>query len=157
MPNFQCDMGPTSGAASQTGSVHGPTANINMVGGGAQAPLGMAPMHPVLVGLWRNMKKPKFSGLQKDSAQFVGDWTEVETIIHSSSTYPVSDFELLLELRGCLDEASSEVLKTRMIYEKNLEYQEYWDSFRQEWGIDMLKQNRMDWYAVKLIPTGPKG
>jgi hypothetical protein len=103
------------------------------------------------------MKKPKFSGLPKDAAQFVRDWTEVETIIQSSSSYPVSDFALLLELRGCLDEASSEVLKTRMIYEKNLGYQEYWDSFRQEWGIDMLKQNRMDWYAVKLIPTGPRG
>jgi hypothetical protein len=44
-----------------------------------------------------------------------------------------------------------------MIYEKNLRYQVYWYSFRQEWGIDMLKKNRMDWYAVKLIPTGNRG
>jgi hypothetical protein len=123
-----------------------------MVGGGAQAPLGMAPMHPVLVGLWRNMKKPKLSGLPKNAAQFVRDWTEVETIIQSSSSYPVSDYALLLELRGCLDEeASSEVLKSRIIYENN-QCWENWDSFRQEWGIDMLKQNQMDWYAVKLTP-----
>ncbi len=99
MPTFQWDMGPTSGAATQPGSIHGPTANINMVGGGVQTLLGMAPMHPVLLGLWRNMKKPKFSGLPKDAAQFMRDWTEVETIIQTSSSYPVSDFALLLELR----------------------------------------------------------
>jgi hypothetical protein len=101
------------------------------------------------------MKKPKFSGLPKDVAQFVRDWTEVETIIHSSSNIPVTDFAILMELRGCLDEASAETLKSRMTLEKELRYQEYWDSFRQEWGVDAQKQNRADWFSVKLNFSGP--
>ena len=146
-----------SASPSISGSVtQGPVAHVNMINGGQQQ-IGVATMHPVLVNLWRNMKKPKFTGLPKDVAQFVRDWAEVEQIIHSSSSQPVTDYAMLMELRGCLDEASSETLKSRMMLERDLRYQEYWDSFRQEWGVDAQKQNRADWRNAKLVPTGPKG
>ena len=114
-------------------------------------------MHPVMLGIWKSLKKPKFSGLPKDVAEFVRNWTEVEKVIHSSSPFPVTDFAMLMELRGCLDEASAEILKARMLAESNLQYQEYWDAFRHEWGYDAQKQNRAEWVAVKLVHSGPKG
>ena len=148
-----------SGTPSVLGSMHqGPAANIRTIGGGGSQPqIGMAPVHPVVVSQWQKLKRPLFSGLPEDVAKFVRDWTERETLIRSSSNFPVTDFSMLMEFRSCLDEATAETLKSRMDLEPGLTYNQYWDSFRQEWGQDAQKQNRADWQKIRLECTGPAG
>jgi len=140
--------------ASTQGGATGPSVHVNVVGSG-QMPLAMAPLHPVVAGLWRNLKKPRFSGHPEDVAKFFRDWGEVETIITSSSAFPITDYAMLMELRNALDEASAEQLKAQMLMNPNLTYEENWDSFRREWGFDAQKQNRADWFAVNLAKSGP--
>ena len=76
--------------------------------------------------------------------------------MRSASAHPVTDYAMLIELRKALDEPSAEILKSRMLVEPDLKYDEVWNSFQQEWGVDASKQNRADWHAVKLLLTGPK-
>ena len=81
-----------------------PPANVNVVGGGANGNVAFAPMHPIQAEIWRDLKKPRFSGLPQDVAQFIRDWNEVETIVRSASAHPVTDYAMLIELRKALDE-----------------------------------------------------
>jgi hypothetical protein len=113
-------------------------------------------MHPIQAEIWRDLKTPRFSGLPQDVAQLIRDWNEVETIVRSASAHPVTDYAMLIELRKALDEPSAEILKSRMLVEPDLKYDEVLNSFQQEWGVDASKLNRADWHAVKLQLTGPK-
>ncbi len=91
-------------------------------------------MHPIQAEIWRDLKKPRFSGLPQDVPQFIRDWNEVETIVPSASSHPVTDYAMLINLRNALDEPSAEILKSRMLLEPDLKYDEVWNSFQQEWG-----------------------
>ena len=141
--------------AQPTGMMHGPGAQINVLG--AQAPALLCMPGGLGPDIWSDMVKPQFSGQPGDYARFERDWERAERKYRQNSPLGCSDNHLLEYFVLCLDEATRRRLQLQREQRPHMTLVDVKRELRAEFGVDIMRRNHEEWQTLTLPLNGPAG